>query len=91
MVAARFPPAQVSYDPLSAPPGHSMVFYLRQAGEAPLASDEVFVDPYTATILGQRAVYRSGIGGTESSRGCHPLNWAAVVLPLSALCKPSKE
>ena len=54
MVAARFSQAQVSYAPLSAPPGHSMVFYLRQAGEAPLASDEVFVDPYTGAILGQR-------------------------------------
>ena len=53
-VAARFPQAQVSYAPLSAPPGHSMVFYLRQPEDAPLASDEVFVDPYTGTILGQR-------------------------------------
>lgn len=53
-VAARFPQAQVSYAPLSAPQGHSMVFYLRPADDAPLASDEVFVDPYTGAILGQR-------------------------------------
>ncbi|NVI85294.1 PepSY domain-containing protein [Janthinobacterium sp. BJB401] len=53
-VAARFPQAQVSYAPLSAPQGHSMVFYLRPAADAPLASDEVFVDPYTGAILGQR-------------------------------------
>ena len=31
-----------------------MVFYLRQPGDAPLASDEVFVDPYTGAVLGQR-------------------------------------
>ena len=54
MIAARFPQAQVSYAPLSAPAGHSMVFYLRQPDDAPLASDEVFVDPYTGAILGQR-------------------------------------
>ena len=53
-IAARFPQAQVSYAPLSAPPGHSMVFYLRQPEDTPLASDEVFVDPYTGAILGQR-------------------------------------
>ena len=53
-VATRFPQAQVSYAPLSAPQGHSMVFYLRQPDNAPLASDEVFVDPYTGAILGQR-------------------------------------
>jgi uncharacterized iron-regulated membrane protein len=53
-VAARFPQAQPSYAPLSAPPGRSMVFYLRQSGDAPLASDEVFVDPYTGAVLGQR-------------------------------------
>ena len=53
-IAARFPQAQVSYAPLSAPPGRSMVFYLRQSGDTPLASDEVFVDPYTGAILGQR-------------------------------------
>ena len=53
-VAARFPQASVAYAPLSAPPGHSMVFYLRPAGDAPLASDEVFVDPYTGALLGQR-------------------------------------
>ncbi|MGK5028691.1 PepSY-associated TM helix domain-containing protein [Janthinobacterium sp. MDT1-19] len=53
-VAARFPQAQVSYAPLSAPPGHSMVFYLQPSGGAPLASNEVFVDPYTGAVLGQR-------------------------------------
>lgn len=53
-IAARFPQAQLSYAPLSAPPGRSMVFYLRQSGDAPLASDEVFVDPYTGAVLGQR-------------------------------------
>lgn len=53
-VAAQFPQAQVTYAPLSAPPGHSMQFYLRPAGEAPLADDEVFVDPYTGAVLGQR-------------------------------------
>ncbi|MGK5047184.1 PepSY-associated TM helix domain-containing protein [Janthinobacterium sp. GB4P2] len=53
-VAARFPQAQVSYAPLSAPPGHSMVFYLQPALGSPLASNEVFVDPYTGAVLGQR-------------------------------------
>lgn len=53
-VAARFPQAQLSYAPLSAPPGHSMQFYLRPGDESPLASDEVFVDPYTGAVLGQR-------------------------------------
>ncbi|MDO8071507.1 PepSY-associated TM helix domain-containing protein [Janthinobacterium sp. SUN176] len=53
-IAARFPQASVTYAPLSAPPGHSMVFYLRPPGDAPLASDEVFVDPYTGAVLGQR-------------------------------------
>ncbi|MDN2710009.1 PepSY-associated TM helix domain-containing protein [Janthinobacterium sp. SUN118] len=53
-VAARFPQAQVSYAPLSAPPGHSMQFYLRPAGQTPLANGEVFVDPYTGAVLGQR-------------------------------------
>lgn len=54
-IAARFPQAQVSYAPLSAPPGHSMVFYLRPAAGAVPADNEVFVDPYTGAILGQRA------------------------------------
>ncbi|OYO29340.1 hypothetical protein CD932_17495 [Janthinobacterium sp. PC23-8] len=53
-IAARFPQAQVVYAPLSAAPGRSMVFYLRAAGEAPLAHDEVFVDPYSGAVLGQR-------------------------------------
>lgn len=53
-IAARYPQAQVVYAPLSAPPGHSMVFYLRAAGDVPLANDEVFVDPYTGTVLGER-------------------------------------
>lgn len=53
-IAARFPQAQVSYAPLSTPQGHSMVFYLRQSGDVPLASDEVFVNPYTGALLGQR-------------------------------------
>lgn len=53
-MAARYPAAQVVYAPLSAPAGHSMVFYLRAAGDAPLANDEVFVDPYTGAVLGQR-------------------------------------
>jgi len=53
-VAAHFPQAQISYAPLSAPAGHSMQFYLPHRDDAPLASDEVFVDPYTGAILGQR-------------------------------------
>ena len=53
-VAARFPQADVAYAPLSAPAGHSMVFYLRPAADEQLASDEVFVDPYTGAVLGQR-------------------------------------
>lgn len=53
-MAARFPQAQVVYAPLSAPPGRSMVFYLRAAGDVPLANDEVFVDPYTGAVLGER-------------------------------------
>lgn len=53
-MAARFPQAQVLYAPLSAPAGHSMVFYLRAAGEPALEHDEVFVDPYTGAVLGQR-------------------------------------
>ena len=53
-IAARYPAAQVVYAPLSAPPGHSMVFYLRASGGAVLEHDEVFVDPYTGTVLGER-------------------------------------
>ncbi|PHV51038.1 hypothetical protein CSQ91_07860 [Janthinobacterium sp. BJB301] len=54
MVAARFPQASVTYAPLSAPPGRSMVFYLRPGDASPLASDEAFVDPYTGALQGQR-------------------------------------
>lgn len=61
-MAARYPAAQVLYAPLSAPPGHSMVFYLRAAGDAPLAHDEVFVDPYTGAVLGQRKSGEIGQG-----------------------------
>ncbi|MFM2088320.1 MAG: hypothetical protein RLZZ237_3189 [Pseudomonadota bacterium] len=53
-MAARFPQAQISYLPLSAPAGHSMQFYLPHRDDEPLASDEVFVDPYTGAVLGQR-------------------------------------
>ncbi|MBB5606130.1 MULTISPECIES: PepSY domain-containing protein [unclassified Janthinobacterium] len=53
-VAAHFPQAQISFAPLSAPAGHSMQFYLPHRDDAPLASDEVFVDPYTGAMLGQR-------------------------------------
>ena len=40
-MAAQFPQAQVLYAPLSAPPGHSMVFYLRPADNTALEHDEV--------------------------------------------------
>lgn len=53
-IASLYPQAQVVYAPLSAPAGHSMVFYLRQSGSTPLANNEVFVDPYTGKVLGQR-------------------------------------
>lgn len=53
-VAGHFPLAQPTYAPLSAPAGHSMQFYLPHRDDAPLASDEVFVDQYTGAILGLR-------------------------------------
>ena len=58
-VAAHFPQAQISYAPLSAPAGHSMQFYLPHRDDAPLASDEVFVDPYTGAIWASGAGARS--------------------------------
>lgn len=53
-IAGLYPQAQVVYAPLSAPAGHSMVFYLRASGTTPLANNEVFVDPYTGKVLDQR-------------------------------------
>ena len=50
-----FPDARIDWADLVSPPGRARVFFLtpRDAGAA-LRQDEVFVDPYTARILGTR-------------------------------------
>lgn len=55
MVQARHPHALAVRVPLAQEPGHAMVFLLRPLpGEAPLENDQVFVDPYSGQILGER-------------------------------------
>lgn len=53
-LAARYTDAHVFYAPLSASPGRPLVFYLRPQGAAALPYDEVFVDPYSGAVLGER-------------------------------------
>lgn len=53
-VAASHPDALVLYVPLSRPDGATFTFYLRAAPGKTLTHDEVFVDPYTGTLLGER-------------------------------------
>lgn len=55
VVQARHPQALAARVPLTQEPGHAMVFLLRPLpGKAPLENDQVFVDPYTGQILGER-------------------------------------
>jgi len=55
VVQARHPHALAARVPLTQEPGHAMVFLLRPLpGKAPLENDQVFVDPYTGQILGER-------------------------------------
>ncbi|MDR6215863.1 PepSY-associated TM helix domain-containing protein [Paracidovorax wautersii] len=54
-VQARYPGAVVARVPLAQEPGRAAVFWLRpQPGAAALDNDQVFVDPYTGRILGER-------------------------------------
>ncbi|KGH27902.1 PepSY-associated TM helix domain-containing protein [Comamonas testosteroni] len=55
LVQARYPHALAARVPLAQEPGHAMVFLLRPLpGKAPLENDQVFVDPYSGQILGER-------------------------------------
>jgi uncharacterized iron-regulated membrane protein len=59
-VAERYPKAWILYAPLTVEPGHSVSFYLNGApnpwtgNPADLPNDQVFVDPYTGEVLGER-------------------------------------
>jgi uncharacterized iron-regulated membrane protein len=54
-VAQRYPHAQILSVPLTPSPGHALVYSLKpRKGEPELANDQVFVDPYTGEILGER-------------------------------------
>jgi uncharacterized iron-regulated membrane protein len=55
LVQARHPHALAMRVPLAQEPGHALVFLLRPLpGKAPLENDQVFVDPYSGQILGER-------------------------------------
>lgn len=55
VVQASHPHALAMRVPLAQEPGHVMVFMLRPLpGKAPLENDQVFVDPYSGQILGER-------------------------------------
>lgn len=55
VVQARYPNALAVRVPLAQEPGDAMVFLLRPLpGKAPLENDQVFVDPYSGQILGER-------------------------------------
>lgn len=55
MVQAQYPHALALRVPLAQEPGHALVFLLRpRPGKAPLENDEVFVDPTSGQILGER-------------------------------------
>ena len=55
VVQARHPHALAVRVPLAQEPGDAMVFLLRPLpGKAPLENDQVFVDPYSGQILGER-------------------------------------
>lgn len=55
VVQAHHPHALAARVPLAQEPGHAMVFLLRPLpGKAPLENDQVFVDPYSGQILGER-------------------------------------
>lgn len=55
VVQAHHPHALAMRVPLAQEPGHAMVFLLRPLpGKPPLENDQVFVDPYSGRILGER-------------------------------------
>lgn len=51
-VLAQVPGARVHWVPLQVEPGRSVRFHV--SADVPLPYDEVFVDPYTARVLGER-------------------------------------
>ena len=51
-VARQYPAAKIIYAPLKIENGRSLVFLLKSTRDAELPNDQVFVDPYTGTILG---------------------------------------
>jgi uncharacterized iron-regulated membrane protein len=59
-VAAQYPHASIAYVPLQTKPGHSIWMFLEArtdptTGElAELPADQVFVNPYTGAVLGER-------------------------------------
>lgn len=59
-VAARYPNASIAYVPLQAEPGHSIWMFLEARTDpstgkvAELPADQVFVNPYTGEVLGER-------------------------------------
>jgi len=59
-VAARYPNASIAYVPLQAEPGHSIWMFLEARTDpstgkvAELPADQVFVNPYTGAVLGER-------------------------------------
>lgn len=59
-VQASYPAALASFVPLDTAPGHAAVFFLRTRPDpaggrpTPLAQDQVFIDPYTGAVLGDR-------------------------------------
>lgn len=56
MVAARYPEARVTHVKLTTAPGRSLKFLLfnRVGSTAELPNDQVFVDPYSGEVLGER-------------------------------------
>jgi uncharacterized iron-regulated membrane protein len=71
LVQQRHPQARVDFVPLAHPPGGSSVFFLSPRKDAAtgqaatLVHDQVFVDPYTGRILGERLWGDLGQGWTN--------------------------
>ena len=59
-VAARYPNASIAYVPLQIEPGHSIWMFLEARTDpstgkvAELPADQVFVNPYTGAVIGER-------------------------------------
>lgn len=53
-VEGWFPKAQILYVPLTPVEGGAYAFYLQAPENTSLPNDQIFIDPYTATLLGAR-------------------------------------